>query len=71
MQAESATISPGPAALAPRRRRIMIVAGEASGDLHGADLSGQILARDCNCDIFGIAGERMRAAGVRALVNTE
>src|SRR5579864_2632128 len=54
-----------------RRRRILIVAGEASGDLHGADLAAQILARDPRCEIFGIAGERMRAAGVRALVNTE
>jgi len=49
----------------------MIVAGEASGDLHGADLAAQILARDPRCDLFGVAGERMRAAGVRALTRTE
>jgi lipid-A-disaccharide synthase len=49
----------------------MIVAGEASGDLHGADLAAQLLAQDPGCDLFGIAGERMRAAGVRALVRTE
>jgi lipid-A-disaccharide synthase len=49
----------------------MIVAGEASGDLHGADLATQILARDPGCDLFGVAGERMRAAGVRALTRTE
>src|SRR5260370_10172393 len=55
----------------PRRRRVLIVAGEASGDLHGADLAAQILARDPNCEIFGAAGVRMRAAGVRALINTE
>ena len=54
-----------------RRRRVMIVAGEASGDLHGADLAAQILARDPECELFGIAGERMRAAGVRALTRTE
>ncbi|HZZ08923.1 MAG TPA: lipid-A-disaccharide synthase [Candidatus Binataceae bacterium] len=53
------------------RRRVMIVAGEASGDLHGADLAAQILARDPECELFGIAGERMRAAGVRALTRTE
>ena len=52
-------------------RRIMIVAGEASGDLHGADLAREILARDPGCDLFGIAGEKMRAAGVRALVTME
>jgi lipid-A-disaccharide synthase len=62
---------PSPAAAAARRRRVMIVAGEASGDLHGADLVAEILARDPGCDLFGIAGERMRAAGVRALIRTE
>lgn len=54
-----------------RRHRILIVAGEASGDLHGADLAAQIIACDPRCEIFGVAGVRMRAAGVRALVNTE
>ena len=49
----------------------MIVAGEASGDLHGADLAAQIFARDPGCDLYGIAGEQMRAAGVRALTRTE
>lgn len=49
----------------------MIVAGEASGDLHGAEVAAQILTRDPRCEIFGIAGVRMRAAGVRALVKTE
>jgi lipid-A-disaccharide synthase len=54
-----------------RRRRVMIVAGEASGDLHGADLAAQILSRASDCELCGIAGERMRAAGVRALFRTE
>lgn len=49
----------------------MIVAGEASGDLHGGDLAEQILAREPECELFGIAGERMRAAGVRAMVRAE
>ncbi len=49
----------------------MIVAGEASGDLHGADFAVQLRARDPACEMFGIGGERMRAAGVRALINTE
>jgi lipid-A-disaccharide synthase len=61
----------GAGAAARPRRRIMIVAGEASGDLHGGDLAREILARDPDCDLFGIAGERMRAAGVRALVRME
>ncbi len=49
----------------------MIVAGEASGDLHGSDLAAQILARAPAAEIFGIAGSRMRAAGVQALFRTE
>jgi len=49
----------------------MIVAGEASGDLHGSDLAAQILARAPTTEIFGIAGSRMRAAGVQALFRTE
>ena len=49
----------------------MIVAGEASGDMHGADLVREILARDPACEFFGIAGQLMRAAGVRALYRAE
>jgi lipid-A-disaccharide synthase len=54
-----------------RKRRIMIVAGEASGDLHGSDLARQILALDPTCELFGIAGAQMRAAGVHANVRIE
>ncbi|MGZ6194164.1 MAG: hypothetical protein ACXWML_02935, partial [Candidatus Binataceae bacterium] len=70
MSATAREQSPAAAPTA-RRRRVMIVAGEASGDLHGADLAAQILARDPGCDLYGIAGEQMRAAGVRALTRTE
>ena len=49
----------------------MIVAGEASGDLHGGDLARQILAQNPACDLFGIAGEQMRSAGVRPIVRME
>jgi lipid-A-disaccharide synthase len=52
-------------------RRIMIVAGEASGDLHGADLAERLRARDPHCEIYGIAGHHMRASGVRAIANIE
>src|SRR5271154_3694260 len=73
MHAESAVLSRGTssnAAPSPRKR-VMIVAGEASGDLHGADFATNLLARDPACELFGIAGERMRAAGVHALFKTE
>lgn len=54
-----------------RRHRIMIVAGEASGDLHGGDLAREIMSLDPSCEIFGIAGECMRVAGVKPLVRME
>src|SRR6266446_2102634 len=73
MRTESAALHGGTSANAAVRapRRVLIVAGEASGDLHGADFAAQLLARDPACELFGIAGERMRAAGVRALFRTE
>ena len=50
---------------------IMIVAGEASGDKHGASLA-QALKRlnpQITFDLFGSGGEEMRAAGVETLVD--
>jgi lipid-A-disaccharide synthase len=54
-----------------RPRRALIVAGEASGDVHGADLVKEILTLDPQCEICGIAGQQMRAAGVRPLYRME
>lgn len=56
---------------ASKRRRIMIVAGEASGDLHGGDLARELLALNPGCDLFGIAGAQMRAAGVHPIARME
>jgi lipid-A-disaccharide synthase len=49
----------------------MIVAGEASGDKHGASLARalQKLAPGFELEIFGSGGEKMRAAGVETLVD--
>jgi lipid-A-disaccharide synthase len=55
----------------PQRHRIMIIAGEASGDLHGGDLARELLKLDSGCDLFGIAGEQMRSAGVRPVARME
>ena len=49
---------------APPASRIMIVAGEASGDLHGGALAAALLARAPTLQIVGFGGEGMRAAGV-------
>ena len=44
--------------------RILIITGEASGDLHGAHLAKAIAARDPGAQLVGIGGAGMRAAGV-------
>ena len=44
--------------------RILIVTGEASGDLHGAYLAKAIKALDPTAQLVGIGGVGMRAAGV-------
>lgn len=46
------------------RRRVLIVAGEASGDLHGANLVKAFREQEPDVEFFGLGGERMRAAGV-------
>lgn len=47
--------------------RIMLVAGEASGDLHGSHLARALLARDPSLKLFGMGGSLMAAAGVEIL----
>src|SRR5262245_45583513 len=45
--------------------RILIITGEASGDLHGAHLAKAIMALDPTAQLVGIGGSGMRAAGVK------
>jgi lipid-A-disaccharide synthase len=44
--------------------RILIVTGEASGDLHGANLARAIFSLDPSARLVGIGGTAMKAAGV-------
>jgi lipid-A-disaccharide synthase len=44
--------------------RILIITGEASGDLHGAHLAKAIAARDPTAQLVGVGGPGMRTAGV-------
>jgi lipid-A-disaccharide synthase len=44
----------------PQGREIMLVVGEASGDIHGARLVDALLKRDPTLKIFGVAGERLQ-----------
>jgi len=51
-------------------KRIMIIAGEASGDLHGSSLVRAALSLDPSLHFFGIGGSLMRAEGVETLVDS-
>ncbi len=48
-------------------KRILIIAGEASGDIYGSDLSRHLLKTVPGLEISGIGGKRMRDAGVHIL----
>ena len=50
---------------------ICLVAGEASGDVHGAHLSYALKSLHSDIVLWGAAGPQMRAAGVDAVVGVE
>ena len=50
---------------------MMIVAGEASADLHGAEVVAELNKRDPGLKIFGVGGQAMRAHAFEALVPAE
>ena len=49
---------------------MMIVAGEASGDAHAAELMAELRRRRPDLHFFGCGGERMAAAGCEILVSS-
>jgi lipid-A-disaccharide synthase len=50
-------------------RKILVSAGEASGDLYASLVVDQLRALWPGAEFFGCAGPRLRAAGVRAVVD--
>ena len=52
-------------------RDVLIIAGEASGDLHGAGVAEQLRAMRPDLPLIGMGGERMAAAGVRLFEQAE
>ncbi len=48
-------------------KKLMIIAGEVSGDLHGASLIEELKKLDPVLDIYGIGGDRMQAAGMNLI----
>lgn len=47
--------------------KILVIAGEASGDMHGAALVEELLIEDSSIQAVGIGGDKMIAAGVNTL----
>ncbi len=50
-------------------RRVLLVAGEASGDLHGADLVRELRQMVPGLQVRGIGGENLRRAGMQTIVD--
>jgi len=50
-------------------KKVMIISGEASGDLHGSNLVREMLRLDPGIRFFGIGGDRMEEAGVEILIH--
>ncbi len=48
-------------------RKFLIIAGEASGDLHGAALVKALREAEPDIELFGVGGERMKAEGFETL----
>ena len=50
-------------------KKLYIIAGERSGDLHGSNLVKSLLSRDRNLSIRGFGGDEMKKAGVDIFVH--
>jgi lipid-A-disaccharide synthase len=50
-------------------KKIMIMSGEASGDLHGANLVREIRKQDPSITVYGVGSKQMRESGVRMLAD--
>ncbi len=50
-------------------KKLIIIAGEESGDLHGAALIKELLKLDSSIKIFGIGGNRMVKEGMNIIYN--
>jgi lipid-A-disaccharide synthase len=60
---------PGAVSAVGKNKAIMIVAGEASGDMHGASLVREMLKIDPALNFYGIGGNKLQEAGVKLLAN--
>ena len=49
--------------------KILMIAGESSGDLHGAGLARELRRREPAVELVGVGGEKMAAEGVRLVAD--
>jgi lipid-A-disaccharide synthase len=52
-------------------KNILIIAGEASGDLHGSSLIIELKKMDPSINVFGIGGEKMKNSGMNILYSID
>ena len=50
----------------PAGKKILIIAGEASGDLHGANLVREVRKQDPSIHFFGVGSRRMKVRNSHA-----
>lgn len=46
-------------------KSLLVITGEASGDMHAADVIRELNKHNSEIDVWGIGGDRLRAAGVK------
>ncbi len=52
-------------------KNVLVIAGEASGDLHGASLVRELKNLDSSLKIFGIGGDKMKAEGMELIYHID
>ncbi len=52
------------------KKNILIVAGEASGDLHGSGVVNALLGLSSDVQVYGVGGGNMRQAGAEMLIDS-
>ena len=54
----------------PEKKRILIIAGEASGDLHGSGVVKALLQLSPGVQVYGVGGVNMRQAGAELIIDS-
>ena len=51
--------------------RVLMIAGEASGDLHGSGVVHELKAQDPRIDVFGVGGDKMKREGMELVYHVK